>query len=268
MKKLLLSCLMLLGMAGATWAQGVTPTRTINKEKELTISGSTFPTTTYTKFSVTGVPELAFSIPEFSIGEWDRFVMDIAVPTTGGDWLWCNVQEPYFNGGWWETISPGTSGKVALPSGRNTTTSLVLQAGNPNVARDLIVKDIYFSKGEGTDEIKESVLATLGGTPIEVEEATAVGTKAFELTDVDVTGYKNFTITFSTPTVGKWIVEYDGTSETINEGTKTYSFDVSGKTSLSKVTLSVGEGDFPRTNNFTCRHIQLFIPYHYYDSKR
>ncbi len=248
MKKLLLLSVMLLATGGVILAQGVAPTRTIKTEKELTVSGSTFPAANLTKFSVAKVPDLAFNISSFSIGDWDRFVIDIAVPTTVGDWLWCNVQEPYAHGGWWKEIPTGTSGKVVLPSEHNSTTSLALQAGNPNGPRDLFVNDIYFSKGEGSEEVKESILSTLGGTP--VSAATAVGTKAFELTDVDVTGWKNFVITFSSPTVGKWIVEYDGTTETIAEGTTTYSFDVSGKTSLSKVTLSVGDGDFPRFNNF------------------
>ena len=226
-----------------------TPMRIVNREKALTATGSTFPTVTYKKFHVNKVPDLAFEINSFAIPDgYDDFYIDIAVPTTVGDWLLANVAEPYAHSGWWETIGTGTSGRVKLGEEHEGTTSLVLQAGNPDGARDIILKDAYFYKTEG--EVKSSILASLGGENVVVEEATAAGAKAFELSNVDVTGYKKLEISFASPTVGTWIVNCDGSEENIPEGTSKYTVDVSGKTTISNITLSVGAGTFPRVNNF------------------
>ena len=127
------------------------PIKTIDLIEDVATSGSTFSTVpfTYKKFSVNGVPDLAFSINPFSMGDYDDFIIDIAEPTTVGDWLIANVAEPYAHNGWWETISKGISGQVKLGDDHKATTSLVLQAGNPNEARDIIIKDVYFYKNNG-----------------------------------------------------------------------------------------------------------------------
>ena len=226
------------------------PIRIENKEKELEVTGSTFPTTTYKKFSVTKVPDTAFELNPFSMTQegvtYDDFCIDIAVPTTVGDWLFLKGKEAYWEG--FQAISVGTSGIVKLDNDKEGWTSLVLQAGNPDGARDLILKDVYFYKNEGNE--KKSILASLGGEDVLVEEANEIGTKAFELTNVNVTGYEKLVISFSSPTVGAWVVNCDGTEETIPEGTSKYTIDVSNKTSISNISLSVGAGDFPRANIF------------------
>ncbi len=223
----------------------VAPTRATDLIEEVATSGSTFNAAPYTKFSVTKVPELAFSINSFSMGEYDDFIIDIAEPTTVGDWLICNVAEPYAHSGWWETISPGTSGQVKLGDDHKSTTSLVLQAGDPDGARDIFINDVYFYKEDGN--VKYSILSTLGG---QNEIATTKGAKAFEITDVNVAKYNDLVLTFSSPTVGTWTVSYDETSENIPAGSTTYTVDVRNLSTIGTLTLSVGAGDFPRYNNF------------------
>lgn len=224
----------------------VAPTKTTTVSEEVsTTTGSTFTVLPYTKFSVTKVPDLAFSINNFSMGDYDDFIIDIAEPTTVGDWLICNVAEPYAHNGWWETIAPGTSGQVKLGDDHKNTTSLVLQAGNPDSPRDICINDVYFYKKEGN--IKYSILSTLGGVK---EYADKVGAKAFDITNVNVANYNKLILTFSSPTVGTWTVTYDGTSEDIPEGSMTYTIDVRDLSTISTLILSVGAGDFPRVNNF------------------
>ena len=232
-----------------TQTESTTP---VASKKELTPTGSTFVTQTYKKFSVTGVPKTAFDINPFSMTydevTYDDFYIDIAVPTTVGDWLFMEYPEAYFNGKGWQTIAPGASGIVKLDEGFESNPRLVLQAGNPDGARDLILKDVYYTKDGGAT--KKSILSTLGGTDVVVEEATAAGVKAFDMTGVDVSGYQKLVIAFTSPTVGQWVLNIDGTDETIPAGTQYYKVDVSGKTMLSKLALSVGNDELPRANNF------------------
>ena len=245
MKKILFLIALFTLMGGVNSVKAEVPSK-----QELTPTGSTFVKKTYKKFHVTGSPELAFTINPFDIGDNDKFVIDIAYPTTVGDWLICNVQEPYAHGGWWETISKGTSGPVELKAEHNKTTSLVLQAGNNDDGeRDLILKDVYFYKEEGN--VKTSILSTLGGTNYDVEDvAEEVGVKAFDMTNVNVADYQALVISFKSPTVGQWVLNIDGVEKIISAGTKYYKVDVAAKTKLNTLSLSVGSGPFPRANNF------------------
>ena len=219
-------------------------------KKEVATSGSTFDKQTYKKFHVTGVPELAFTINPFSMTydevTYDDFFINIAVPTTVGDWLFLKEKTGYGSG--WQTISPGTSGVVKLEDAKESWTSLVLQAGDPAGERDIILKDVYYTKDAGAT--KKSILSTLGGEDYEVEEASAAGVKAFDMTSVDVSGYDQLMVEFASPTVGQWILNIDGNNETISAGTQYYKVDVSGKTTLSTLSLSVGSDELPRANIF------------------
>ena len=231
-----------------TQVESTTP---VASKKELTPTGSTFVTQTYTKFSASAAPELAFDINPFEKGDWEKFVIELASPTTYADWLLCNRPTPYWNGGWWDEIDPGTTGNIELDltNGSRDFGRLCLQAGDPTGYREIIVKDIYVSKESGAT--KSSILSSIsGGTDVVVEEATAAGVKAFDMTGVDVSGYQKLVIAFTSPTVGQWVLNIDGTDETIPAGTQYYKVDVSGKTMLSKLALSVGNDELPRANNF------------------
>lgn len=228
----------------------VTQTGAASK-KELTPTGSTFVTQTYTKFSASAAPELAFDINPFEKGDWEKFVIELASPTTYADWLLCNRPTPYWNGGWWDEIDPGTSGNIELDltNGSRDFGRLCLQAGDPSGYREIIVKDIYVSKESGAT--KSSILSSIsGGTEVTVEEASAAGVKAFDMTNVDVFGYQKLVIAFTSPTIGQWVLNIDGTNQTIPAGTQYYKVDVSGKTTLGTLALSVGNDELPRVNNF------------------
>ena len=225
------------------------PKRTISRVQELTVEGSTFPATEYKIYSASKVPDLAFDINPFTKGDWERLVLDIAEPTTFADWLLCNRPTPYANGGWFDVIEVGKSGKVTLDltNGSRDFGRICLQAGNPDGSRDIILAGAYLAKGSGNNEITQA-LEIPGGRV--AQKATEAGAKAFELTNVNVQGYNNLVITFSSPTVGQWVVNCDGVETTIPEGTKEYELSVVGKETIGNVSLSVGEGTFPRYNNF------------------
>ena len=176
----------------------------------------------------------------------------MGAPTTYADWLLCNRPTPYWgDGGWWDVTHPGTSADIVLDltDGERDFGRLCLQAGDPKGYREIIVKDIYVSKESGA--IKSSILSSIsGGTEVVVEEASAAGVKAFDMTSVDVDGYEKLVVSFTSPTIGNWVLNIDGNVETIPAGTQYYKADVSGKTILSTLSLSVGSGSFPRANIF------------------
>jgi hypothetical protein len=219
----------------------------VASKKELTPTGSTFVTQTYKKFHVNGVGGTAFNISSFDMTGWDHFYIDIAVPTTVGDWLFMKAAYAYGDG--YQVVSKGTSGIVELTNTKlKGYSTLVLQAGDPAGARDIVLKDVYYLKEEGN--VKNSILPTLGGEDYEVEEASAAGVKAFDMTNVDVSGYQKLVIAFTSPTIGQWVLNIDGTDEIIPAGTQYYKVDVSGKTTLGTLALSVGNDELPRVNNF------------------
>lgn len=145
-----------------------------------------------------------------------------------------------------------------LEDGHNRTSweNIILYSGGGKVSKNIKIKRIYFSKGSGgsleTEDI--DITSDLGSTntpTIETKKAaTAVGDKAFEITGVEVDGYDDLVLTFSSPTEGTWTITYDATSENIPAGSTSYSVDVSALSTISTLTLSVGAGDFPRFSNF------------------
>lgn len=240
--KLFLCLLCACTVGGVNSVKAQTPSK-----KELTPTGSTFVTQTYKKFHVNGVGGTAFNISSFDMTGWDHFYINIAVPTTVGDWLFMKAAYAYGDG--YQVVSTGTSGKVELTDTKlKGYSTLVLQAGDPAGARDIVLKDVYYLKEEGN--VKNSILPTLGGEDYEVEEATAAGVKAFDMTNVDVSGYDKLVVSFTSPTIGEWVLNIDGTNETIPAGTHYYRVDVSGKTTLGTLALSVGNDELPRVNNF------------------
>ena len=247
MKKILFLIALFTLMGGANYVKAAE-----FDKKEVAVSGNTFTKETYTKFSASAAPQLAFDINSFDKSDWEKFVIELAAPTTYADWLLCNKPTPYYSGGWFDVIHPGTTGSVELnlTDGSRDFSRLCLQAGDPSGYREIIVKDIYVSKESGVT--KSSILSSIsGGTEVVVEKATESGVKAFDMTSVDVSGYDKLVLVFTSPTDGLWILNIDGNNQTISVGTQYYMVDVSDKATLSNLTLSVGGEDFPRVNNFS-----------------
>ncbi|MBE6254658.1 MAG: hypothetical protein E7105_03990 [Prevotella sp.] len=235
---------------------------TIEKQKDLTTTtGTTFGDVSinYTKYTVDNVPKKAFDT-EFDKKDYEKVVIEFAEATTTAEWLLTDIEEPYAHGSSYQVIALGT-----LKCEANLTLSknghIVLGAGNPDVERSVVIACLYMYKtvgglrvGEfipvtkGVDATTETVAKTVNG-------GSASGAKAFDISSVDVTnggaGDANRLIfSFSSPTVGKWVINCDGVETEIPANTLDYSLDITGKTTISSLSLSMGDGDFPRRNNF------------------
>ena len=138
---------------------------------------------------------------------------------------------------------------------------IVLGAGNPDVERSVVIACLYMYKTVGGLRVGEFIPVTKGAdATIEtvaktVNGGSESGAKAFDISSVDVTndgaGDANRLIfSFSSPTVGKWVINCDGVETEIPANTLDYSLDIKGKKTISSLSLSMGDGDFPRRNNF------------------
>lgn len=230
------------------------PTRTTTVSKEVAATtGSTFSDVPYYASIVTNtVPDLVFKIP-FTDKTWEKLIVEF-VEAPGGDFVFVQAAGNYDS---WTAISKTDLSTTLNLTSRTHWDNIALQAGDGDAfPRTTKIKRIYFSKGADasleTEDIDFKSIPGSSNTPTikTTKGATASGDKAFEITDVDVNDYEDLVLTFSSPTVGTWTVTYDGTSENIPAGSTTYTVDVSGLSTISTLSLSVGAGDFPRFNNF------------------